>query len=600
MNPGSRLLCIFLMGILSGGALFARAVTGDSVLIIDGRFQDWQHRAPAYIDAEMDQQTGSIDFGKLWIANTQRFLMMRLQVGGEILLQDQNAITMLVDTDHDTSTGERVGDMGADLIWTFGQRSGRWISNGQSTNINHYDIGLVTAPTTTSDEFEISLDRWANLEGTPLFQSDTIGIAFVDGGEGADQLPDGPVPVEYVFQSGPVPALQPIGLSRAKFTDLRVMTYNVLNDGFLDANRRDAFARLFGAIQPDVIALEEMYATSASEAKAQIADFLHLQDTGNFHAAKVDPDIVMVSRFPILSVLPVQGNGAFLLDLKGVGRSQMLFIVAHLPCCRNDQGRNFEIDAILAFLRQAKQHSGDLSLVPNTPIVILGDLNLVGQSTQLQRLLTGDVEDETQFGPDFQPDWDQTALADLQPRHPFLPFTYTWISPSSSFSPGRLDFILYSNSVLMVQNSYILFTRELPQDTLMSYGLKEDDALVASDHLPLVADLQINSAMTGVKQAFVHSPAKVPIAVFQNYPNPFNQTTRIMLQMNQSANVQIKIYATNGKLVRTLFSGSLQQGENRFNWDGRNSAGQKVASGLYFLHVSAAEMVIRRKVVLLQ
>ena len=318
------------------------------------------------------------------------------------------------------------------------------------------------------------------------------------------------------------------------------------------------------------------------------------------YAARINPDIILVSRFPILNSVAIQDNGAFLVDLSDRGLGQMLFIVVHLPCCQNDAGRNFEIDGLLAFLRAAMQNQGAMPLAPATPIVILGDFNLVGQASQLQRLLQGDIQDEAQFGPDFWPDWDRTALTDLQPRHAVLPFTYTWISPSSSYGPGRLDFILYSNSVLKTQNAFALSTQELPADTLGAFGLQREDSFVASDHLPLVADFQINTAMTGIKQAFADSPAKTSLALLQNYPNPFTHATRIALRLNQSANVEIRVYATNGRLVRTLFTGNLQRGEYRFNWDGRNSAGQKVASGLYLLRVSGAGIGMQRKVVLLQ
>jgi len=64
----------------------------------------------------------------------------------------------------------------------------------------------------------------------------------------------------------------------------------------------------------------------------------------------------------------------------------------------------------------------------------------------------------------------------------------TWRDARSSFAPGRLDYIFYSDSVLRLERAFILATEELAPDVLARYGLRPDDTLVASDHLPVVAD----------------------------------------------------------------------------------------------------------------
>ena len=124
-----------------------------------------------------------------------------------------------------------------------------------------------------------------------------------------------------------------------------------------------------------------------------------------------------------------------------------------------------------------------------TPFILAGDLNLVGDVQQLTTLLTGNIIDEDKFGPDFIPDWDGTGLKDLVPGHTHSNFTTTWRDDASSYASGRLDFIIYSDSVLNVQG-FVLETFEMPQDVLDAYGLQADDT-GGSDHLPLVADIVI-------------------------------------------------------------------------------------------------------------
>jgi beta-lactamase superfamily II metal-dependent hydrolase len=78
--------------------------------------------------------------------------------------------------------------------------------------------------------------------------------------------------------------------------------------------------------------------------------------------------------------------------------------------------------------------------------------------------------------------------------------TFTWHGEGSSYWPGRLDYIVYSGSVLDVGNSFVAFTPGMSPDTLSAYGLESDDAVRASDHIPVVADfaLPVSVAELGI------------------------------------------------------------------------------------------------------
>ena len=80
-------------------------------------------------------------------------------------------------------------------------------------------------------------------------------------------------------------------------------------------------------------------------------------------------------------------------------------------------------------------------------------------------------------------------MKDLLPGNTHTNFAITWRDEDSLFSPGRLDFIIYTDSLLNIQG-FILDSSVLPQDVLEVYGLQADDT-GASDHLPLVADVVI-------------------------------------------------------------------------------------------------------------
>ncbi len=93
--------------------------------------------------------------------------------------------------------------------------------------------------------------------------------------------------------------------------------------------------------------------------------------------------------------------------------------------------------------------------------------------------------------------------------------------------------------------------------------------------------------------------------LMQNYPNPFNPETWIPFQLQDSAQVTIQIYDAKGSLVRTLNLGQQSAGfyRNRANaayWDGRNDAGEKVASGIYFYQLRAGDFSDTRRMLILK
>ena len=90
-----------------------------------------------------------------------------------------------------------------------------------------------------------------------------------------------------------------------------------------------------------------------------------------------------------------------------------------------------------------------------------------------------------------------------------------------------------------------------------------------------------------------------------NYPNPFNPETWIPYQLANSGDVQITIYDTKRIVVRSLVLGHQAAGyytdKNRAAyWDGRNSLGENVASGVYFYQLQAGEISPMRKMVILK
>jgi len=99
--------------------------------------------------------------------------------------------------------------------------------------------------------------------------------------------------------------------------------------------------------------------------------------------------------------------------------------------------------------------------------------------------------------------------------------------------------------------------------------------------------------------------SRLKTTLFQNYPNPFNPETWIPYQLSEDADVVIHLYDTKGQLVRTITLSNKKAGvyvtkDKAAYWDGRNSSGEKVASGVYFYTLQAGDFRATRKMVVLE
>ena len=90
-----------------------------------------------------------------------------------------------------------------------------------------------------------------------------------------------------------------------------------------------------------------------------------------------------------------------------------------------------------------------------------------------------------------------------------------------------------------------------------------------------------------------------------NYPNPFNPETWIPYQLANPSNVHITIYDTHSTVVRRLDLGHQPEGyytspSRAAYWDGRNTIGERVASGVYFYQLQTDNVSRLQKMVILK
>jgi hypothetical protein len=87
----------------------------------------------------------------------------------------------------------------------------------------------------------------------------------------------------------------------------------------------------------------------------------------------------------------------------------------------------------------------------------------------------------------------------------------------------------------------------------------------------------------------------------QNVPNPFNPVTTIAYSVpDDGAEIELAVYNVAGVKVKTLVKGRVPGGPGSVVWNGTDSRGEDVASGVYFVRLIAPETTLTRKVVLLK
>jgi len=460
---------------------------------IDGDTADWTDVPVRNVDEE---GATPVDLQRLWVAHDPQHLFLRIQLDSALALQERNSLALHLDTDDDPSTGRAVHGLGAEVTWAFGRRTGTVVRGGDTVRVGHDALGLSVLPTVWSRTFEVALDRSARPGGRALFRGDRLRVALtIDG----DRLPDAEGGLGYRLSEGGEEGASP-ALRAPPPGSLRLLSYNVRRDGLFDPKQQPAVGRILRAVGADVMAFQEIYDHSAA-ATARVVESLTAE--ADWAVEKMGRDLVVASRHPVLGVHPIPGyggyeSGAVLLDTREALGRRLLVVVMHPPCCnagpedgapsRNEQ-RQLVADGVAAFLRDLKDGDGPFDVPANTPVAVLGDMNFVGDPQQVQTLRTGEIVHRDRFGPSAAPDWDDSALLDVNPRQTGRPLHTTWIDAGSSFPPGRLDYAFLSDSVLRAPQSFVLYTPALPDSTLAAYGLRASDTRVASDHLPLVVDI---------------------------------------------------------------------------------------------------------------
>jgi hypothetical protein len=86
----------------------------------------------------------------------------------------------------------------------------------------------------------------------------------------------------------------------------------------------------------------------------------------------------------------------------------------------------------------------------------------------------------------------------------------------------------------------------------------------------------------------------------QNTPNPFANRAKISYALSARGHTVLDVYDACGQLVRTLVDEEQAAGHHLIEWDGRDSAGNPVPTGIYFYRLRAGDFTDMKKMVVVR
>jgi hypothetical protein len=95
-------------------------------------------------------------------------------------------------------------------------------------------------------------------------------------------------------------------------------------------------------------------------------------------------------------------------------------------------------------------------------------------------------------------------------------------------------------------------------------------------------------------------PPVEQVLLRQNYPNPFNPTTTISFYLPEKTQAQLTIYNVKGQVVKTIKNEVMNKGSHSEVWDGKDSSGRVISSGVYFYKLRTSKTTLVRKMLMLK
>jgi hypothetical protein len=113
-------------------------------------------------------------------------------------------------------------------------------------------------------------------------------------------------------------------------------------------------------------------------------------------------------------------------------------------------------------------------------------------------------------------------------------------------------------------------------------------------------EASVNNTFAGVPGIPDADDIPAAFALRESRPNPFSSSTVIGFDLPEETNARVTIYDTHGRIIIKLTNNKYEAGRYAVTWQGEDAAGNRVASGVYFVRMEAGKFQAMKKAMLLR
>ena len=386
---------------------------------------------------------------------------------------------------------------------------------------------------------------------------------------------------------------------------LKVVTYNIqgMRPGTDPTTRIQYIIENFKTLDPDIIGLQEINATSSADNQAivianalsnhfGIPYYYYYQKTHDAWNNQFKEYVGIISKYPFeeqgyLNLTPGIFPRKVIWGLFDTPIGKINFFNTHLSyysALVNEK----EIEEVQNFV------STKLAIQGNNNAIIVGDFNATPDTPSYSKMINANYTD--------------TYIA-INPNSDG--FTAPYPNPTI-----RIDYIFVTfYSDLVVVDSYLIMDQPISQDFYCSDhlgilttfspidsdgdGIQDVNDNCPNDHNPDQEDSD-NDGIGNVCDPYPlvvdeEFSATLNFSLSQNFPNPFNPSTKISFQLAEAGFTSLKVFDTSGKEVTEIVNENYHPGKYKVELNGSD-----LTNGIYFYRLSQGNNSIIKKMLLVK
>lgn len=155
--------------------------------------------------------------------------------------------------------------------------------------------------------------------------------------------------------------------------------------------------------------------------------------------------------------------------------------------------------------------------------------------------------------------------------------------------------LIQSGSQSGSQTSYLFTDKEPVYNSTLYYWL---ESVALNGETQFIGPMRVATTNPGTEPELPELPNAT--ILFNAFPNPFNPNTNLRYSLKEAGNVRIDIFNTRGQFIRSFSAIHSTGGTFSLAWDGKDSTGMEVSSGLYLYRMQTKNYSATRKMMMLK